>query len=74
MSAAELIGIGVSAGAALIAVGRSAQALTQVRDEVREMRGTAARTLERVGTAETNIAAILGRLDEQREFSGRVHP
>lgn len=40
--------------------------------QVREMRATLARTLERVGKAETEVASILGRLDEQREFSGRV--
>jgi len=70
----ELVTIAASSCAALLAVGRSSQALTQVRDEVREMRATAARTLERVGGAEADIKAILARLDEQREFSGRIKP
>lgn len=73
---ATLISVGATfllTGAGVVyALGRNVQALTQARDQVMELRATAARTLERIGGAEADIKAILARLDEQREFSGRV--
>jgi hypothetical protein len=62
----------VSAFGAAIAYGRSTAAAALLEKQVEELRGTCARTLERMGAAEAALREVLGRLDEQRELSGRV--